>query len=89
MEHLHTNLGNLDTGSEVIVDVGNAANVRLMDQSNYASYCAGRDHRAAGGYYTRSRVVLGVPHSGHWHVAVDLGGNAGQVKAAVRVLAAA
>jgi hypothetical protein len=81
-------LGNVKAGTGVRVDLGYAANVRLMDQSNYASYCADRDHQAAGGYYTQSPVVLGVPRSGHWHVAVDLGGNAGEVKAAVTVLAA-
>lgn len=59
-------LGQLKSGQRVQVTLsGNAANVRLMDSSNYNSYKNGRSHRYAGGLITRSPVTLGVPSSGH------------------------
>ena len=34
----------------------------------------------------KSPVRLKVPHAGHWHVAVDLGGYAGQIRSSAQVL---
>lgn len=65
---------------------GNAANVRLMDSSNYSSYRQGRRHQYYGGLAKRSPVILTVPRSGHWFVTVDLGGLRGTVSSAVRKL---
>lgn len=65
---------------------GDAANVRLMDSSNFSSYRAGRRHRFYGGHATRSPARLQVPHTSHWHVAVDFGGLGGQVRSGVQVL---
>jgi len=65
---------------------GNAANVFVMDESNFQSYRAGRPYRYYGGYFTRSPALITVPAPGNWHVVVDLGGLAGHVNAAVRVL---
>lgn len=83
-------LGQLKQGQRVQVTLsGNAANVRLMDSSNYNSYKNGRSHRYAGGLITRSPVILGVPSSGHWYVTVDLQGLRGTVRSSVRVLPSA
>jgi hypothetical protein len=65
---------------------GNAANVRLMDSSNFQNYRSGRQHRYTGGHVTRSPVRLPIPHSGHWYLIVDLGGYSGSVRSGVRVL---
>lgn len=65
---------------------GNAANVRLMDSSNYNSYRNGRNHKYYGGLVTRSPIVLTVPNSGHWYVTVDLAGLRGSVSSSVRKL---
>ena len=65
---------------------GNAANVRLMDSSNYNSYRNGRNHKYYGGLVTRSPSVLTVPNSGHWYVTVDLAGLRGSVSSSVRKL---
>ena len=65
---------------------GNAANVRLMDSSNYNSYRNGRNHKYYGGLVTRSPSVLTVPYSGHWYVTVDLAGLRGSVSSSVRKL---
>lgn len=80
-------LGQQSAGAVVRVALeGNAANVRLMDGSNYRSYQAGRQHHYYGGYYDRSPVVLQVPNRDHWFVAVDYGGMAGSGRASVEVL---
>jgi len=87
MNFLHTDLGHRSRGEVVeIVLSGNAANVRLMDSSNFSNYKNGRRHRFYGGYAKRSPVRLQIPHSGHWHVAIDLGGYSGTIRAAVNVL---
>ena len=87
MKFIHHDLGNLDGGAVVVVTLkGNAANVRLMDGSNFNNYRAGRRHRFYGGHATKSPVRLQVPRRSHWHVAVDLGGLGGQVRSGVRVL---
>lgn len=65
---------------------GNAANVQLMDSSNLQSYRSGRRYRYVGGHATRSPVRLQVPHSGHWHLVIDLGGYSGSVRSSVNVL---
>jgi len=83
-------LGQLKSGERVQVTLsGNAANVRLMDSSNYQNYKSGRSHRYAGGLVTRSPIILGIPSSGHWFVTVDLQGLRGTVKSSVQVLPSA
>lgn len=83
-------LGQLKQGQRVQVTLsGNAANVRLMDSSNYQNYKSGRNHRYAGGLITRSPAVLGVPSTGHWYVTIDLQGLRGTVRSSVKVLPSA
>lgn len=85
----HWDLGQQSTGASVHVKLtGNAANVRLMDSSNFQSFKNGGPARGLGGHYTASPVVLRIPSSGHWILVVDYGGYAGQGTAAVQVRAA-
>lgn len=87
MNFTHYNLGHLDRGSVVVVTLsGSAANVRLMDGSNLSSYKSGRQHRYIGGLAKSSPVRLQVPHSGTWHVAVDMQGLRGTVRSGVQVV---
>jgi hypothetical protein len=80
-------LGQLHGGEIVQVTLqGNAANVKLMDSSNFSSYKAGRRHSYYGGYVTRSPHKIPVPRSGHWYVTIDLGGYSGTIRSAVNVL---
>ena len=72
---------------EVTLD-GSAANVRLMDQSNFNSYKAGRRHRYFGGLAKSSPVRLQVPRSATWHVTVDMEGLRGTVRSGMRVIPA-
>jgi hypothetical protein len=90
MKYLVTDLGNLKSGDRVEVTLqGSAANVRLMDSSNYQSYKNGRNHRYFGGLITKSPVVLTVPSSGKWYVTVDMNGLRGTTRSSVRVLPSA
>ena len=80
-------LGMRNKGDRVQVTLsGNAANVRLMDSSNYNNYKNGRRHSYYGGLMTKSPAVLGIPNSGHWYVTVDLQGLRGTVRSSVRIL---
>ena len=65
---------------------GSAANVRLMDSSNYNNYKYGRRHSFYGGLMRRSPAVLTIPRTGHWYVTIDLGGLRGTVRTSVRKL---
>ena len=87
MNFTHYRLGHVDRGSIVEVTLkGSAVNVRLMDNSNFNSYKAGRQHRCIGGLAKRSPVRLQVPRSGTWHVAVDMQGLRGTVRSSIRVI---
>ena len=87
MNFTHYRLGHVDRGSVVEVTLkGSAANVRLMDNSNFNSYKAGPQHRCIGGLAKRSPVRLQVPRSGNWHVAVDMQGLRGTVRSSIRVI---
>ncbi|TOJ74303.1 hypothetical protein CGI33_20745 [Vibrio parahaemolyticus] len=87
MKFQHYNLGHLTTGQAVEVTLqGNAANILLLDSANFSKYQRGQAYEYFGGHATTSITKLPVPKSGHWHVAVDLGGYAGNVRSSVRVL---
>lgn len=85
MDHLHYAF---DAEADDIVEVtlDHPANVQLMDSANYENYKHRLPYRYHGGYVTRSPYQIVAPHNGHWHVVVDLGGEAGSVRAAVRLI---
>lgn len=87
MEFIKHDLGHR-TGGEIVEVIlkGNAANVRLMDSSNFQSYRSGRRHNYIGGHAKRSPVRLQIPRSGHWYVTVDMGGYKGKVSSNARIL---
>ena len=87
MQYQKYDLGQLGGGEIVEVTLkGNAANVRLMDSSNFQNFKSGRRHKFYGGYVKRSPYKVSVPRSGRWIVTIDLGGYSGKVRSAVRVL---
>ena len=87
VQFTHHDLGFRSRGEIVEVTLsGNAANVRLLDSSNFSSYRAGRRHRAYGGLVKRSPVRLAIPYAGHWHVAVDLVGLRGSVRSSACIV---
>lgn len=79
-------LGHIEKGKIVEVQLSSAANVRLMDSTNYSNYKNGRRHRYYGGHVTKSPYKIMVPSSGHWYLTIDLGGYSGTVRHSVRVL---
>jgi hypothetical protein len=87
MQFIHHDLGYSRGGEIVEVTLsGNAANVRLMDSSNFSSYKNGRQHRYYGGLAKQSPVRLQIPHSGNWYVTVDMQGLDGSVRSSARIL---
>lgn len=83
----HYRLGHMRGGGIVEITLhGSAANVRLMNSSNFQSYRNGRNHRYHGGLVERSPVRLQVPSAGEWHVTVDLRGLRGTVRSSIRIL---
>jgi hypothetical protein len=86
MDFVHYDLKQLDGGAVVEVTLDSAANVRVLDDANFHGYRSGRQYRFYGGYVTQSPYRVRVPHHGHWHLVVDLGGYSGQVRSSVRVL---
>jgi hypothetical protein len=90
MNFTYSDLGYQNSGNVVEVTLsGSAANVRLMDSSNYESYRNGRAHRYYGGLVTRSPTRIVVPSSGHWHLAIDLQGLVGTTRSSIRIIPAA
>ena len=87
MQFIKHDLGHRAGGEIVeVILKGNAANVRLLDSSNFQSYRSGRRHRYFGGHARKSPVRLQIPNAGHWYVTVDMGGYAGRVESSVRML---
>ena len=78
----------VDAGSSDIVRVtlDKQANVKMMDRANFNRYKSGQSHRYDGGLVKASPFNLRPPHSGRWHVTVDLGGYSGNVRASVTVV---
>lgn len=86
-QYIYNDLGHQEAGTRVQVTLsGNAANVFLVDSSNYSNYQAGRDYRYFGGMATKSPVTLVVPSSGRWYVIVDMRGLQGNVRAGFQIL---
>ena len=87
MQFNYWNLGHRNQGDIVVVTIsGSAANVRLLDSTNFQNYKSGRRHNFHSGLITRSPAEIPIPRSGSWHVAVDMQGLRGQSRASVTVV---
>ncbi|MDE3721372.1 DUF1883 domain-containing protein [Nocardiopsis sp. N85] len=64
----------LEKGSTVVVSLSKAANVRLMDSTNFNAYKNGRSHRYSGGLVTKTPFRIRVPRTGSWYLTVDVMG---------------
>lgn len=85
MDFLHYDV---NTGADdvIVVSLDRQANVLLLDDINFSAYRSGRSFHYRGGWMKQSPVHVPPPHSGRWHVVVDLAGRAGTVKAGVNVI---
>lgn len=89
MNFQHYNLGYRSAGDVVVVTLqGSAANVRLMQATDFNNYRNGRRHHYYGGLQKRSPARIPVPNSGTWHVTVDMQGLRGTTRSSVNVLPA-
>ncbi len=87
MEYNVYKLGNLAKGKIVEVTLkGNAANVLLLDSSNYNNYKKGRRYKYYGGFVKKSPFRIVVPNSGQWYLVINLGGYRGRVSTSVKIL---
>lgn len=87
MKFKYYDLKQRDAGDIIEVTLsGNAANVFLVDSSNFNSYKNGRQYRYYGGHATSSPVHLKVPSSGHWYLVIDFGGYPGTVRHSMKIL---
>lgn len=64
----------LEKGSTVVVTLNTAANVRLMDSTNFNSYKNGGNHRYTGGLVRSTPFRITVPRTGSWYLTIDLMG---------------
>jgi Domain of unknown function (DUF1883)/TIR domain len=86
-EFIYTDLGYRQAGDVVEISLsGSAANVRLLDSTNFQRYRSGQEHRYHGGLARESPVRLAVPSGGQWHVVVDMQGLQGTTRSSVRVI---
>ena len=87
MKYNYHQYNNLQRGDVVEVTLsGSAANVRLLDSTNYQNYRSGRRHRYYGGLAKRSPLRIPIPHSGTWYVVVDMQGLRGTTRSSVQVI---
>ena len=87
MNYAYYNLGHQQRANVVEVTLsGSAANVRLLNSSNYRNYRAGRRHSYYGGLMKRSPANITIPSSGTWYLVVDMQGLRGKVKSSIRVI---
>ena len=84
MSFLHTEFDG-DSKNVVIVTIDHQANVMLLDEHAFRAYQSGGQFTYHGGWASKSPVRLSPPTPGRWHVVVDLGGRAGQVRAGIRI----
>ena len=82
MEYLHAE-DYLNAGDAAVVTLDRQANVLLLDDINYSAYRRGDSFRYFGGLAKKSLCRVVAPHSGRWHVVVDMGGYGGSVRAGI------
>src|SRR5262245_6402675 len=73
-------------GEVIEVKLDGEANVYLLDPTNFDLYKEGRGFRYRGGYANFNPARLDVPHTGTWHVVIDLGGGPGHVRASLKIM---
>jgi Domain of unknown function (DUF1883). len=58
----------------VEVQLTHAADVFLVDRTNFQKYQQGQQFKYFGGHYTKTPVVINVSDSGRWYLIVRNGG---------------
>jgi hypothetical protein len=68
-------------GDTVRIQLDTPAFVRLLDALNFEYYKRGSKYSGEGGWSDKRDVEFSLPYKGTFYVTVDLGGQAGVVKA--------
>lgn len=76
----------LHAGDVLRVTLDHQADVRLLDDANYALLKAKSKYESVGGHATKSPVVLVAPSDGHWNLIIDAGDHTRELHASVDVL---
>ena len=87
MEFLHRH-ENLNRGDIVELSCDTQCNFMLLSDTDFWSYKSGRSFHYIGGQTRLVRTRLAAPHSGSWHVVVDLGGGSGMLRHSLRIIPA-
>lgn len=85
MKFLHWKIPG-DPGDLIRVQTNSPAYVHLLDALNFEYYRRGSKYVSEGGWTDKLDVEFVLPYKGVFHVAVDLGGSAGEVKATCDVV---
>lgn len=85
MNFLHYNF-HLSGNDVVEITLDRQAYARLLDDINFSRYRRGHRCTFYGGLVQESPAHISPPHAGHWHLAIDLGGRTGPVRASVRII---
>jgi Domain of unknown function (DUF1883) len=72
-------LGFVEAGSRVSVDISAPARVRLMEPEELVIEQFGGPTLCTGGFFGAGRVTLRVPEDGHWLHVVDIAGRPARV----------
>ncbi len=91
MNYSYHDLGQRKRGETVEITISAAANVFLVDSSNYSAFRSGRQYRYHGGLFKQSPIPLSIPTDGHWWIVIHLWGLASpsSVRHSMRILPAA
>ena len=76
----------LHLGDAIRVVLDHQANVRLMDDANYALYKSKQPYKFIGGHALKSPVVLEAPAAGHWNIVIDADGHESELHATLEVI---
>ena len=90
MKYLKFDLGKQKKGKMVkVVLTENAANIRLLNNSNMYNYEHGHEYSSVEGLATAALTEIRIPHDDHWFVVVDMKGikkTEGRVNASITVV---
>lgn len=68
-------------GDVVLIHTDTPAYVRMLDPLSFEAYKRGSKYQGEGGWSDSLDVEFVLPYKGTFHVVVDLGGTAGNLKA--------
>lgn len=88
MKYTYSDLGRVQAGSTVVVDIhgGGVTNVLLLSMAEFVRYSADRPFRYFGGRYRGEPVRIEVPSDDHWFAVAEFGTYNARARTTVEVL---